>query len=73
MFSKLQLLTYVSFAEFYKYAESARANFYFFLCRMFRDELERAGVPNIDKTLRRGFQNWFRNHVSTIYLIFLVF
>jgi hypothetical protein len=30
-------------------------------------------VPNIDKTLRRGFQNWFRNHVSTIYLILLVF
>jgi hypothetical protein len=30
MFSKLQLLTYVSFAEFYKYAESAGANFYFF-------------------------------------------
>jgi hypothetical protein len=35
-----------------------------FFCRMFRDELERQGVPNIRKNLRQGFQTWFRNHVS---------
>jgi hypothetical protein len=33
-------------------------------CRMFRDELERQRVPNIEGTIRQGFQTWFRNHVS---------
>jgi hypothetical protein len=26
-------------------------------CRMFRDELERQGVPNIQRTIQRGFQS----------------
>jgi hypothetical protein len=28
--------------------------------RMFREELETARVPNIEKTLQTGFQTWFR-------------
>jgi len=39
---------------------------YFF--RMFRDELNREGVPNIERIIGQGFQNWFRNHVSLIYI-----
>ena len=35
-----------------------------YLCRMFRDELEREGVPNVERLLRQGFETWFRNHVS---------
>ena len=35
-----------------------------FICRMFRDELEREGVPNIERKIRIGFQTWFRKHVS---------
>jgi hypothetical protein len=31
---------------------------------MFRDELERQGVPNIERTIRQGFQSWLRNLVS---------
>jgi hypothetical protein len=31
---------------------------------MFRDELERQGVPNIERTIRQEFQTWFRKHVS---------
>jgi hypothetical protein len=31
---------------------------------MFIEELEGAGTPNIERTLRQGFQTWFRNHVS---------
>lgn len=31
--------------------------------RMFRDELERDGMPNIERTLRQGFQTWFRTHI----------
>ncbi|WVZ71512.1 hypothetical protein U9M48_020091 [Paspalum notatum var. saurae] len=30
--------------------------------KMFRDELESKGVPNIERMLRQGFQIWFRNH-----------
>jgi hypothetical protein len=33
---------------------------------MFREELERTGVPNIERMLQRGFYNWFRNHVSSM-------
>nr|XP_025880314.1 uncharacterized protein LOC107280544 [Oryza sativa Japonica Group] len=29
--------------------------------KMFRDELEREEVSNIEKTIRQGFQTWFRN------------
>ena len=35
-----------------------------FFCSIFRDELETAGVHNIERKIRLGFQNWFRNHVS---------
>jgi hypothetical protein len=42
---------------------------------MFRDELEREGVPNIERTIWQGFQTWFRNHVSVhtlrVYTFFL--
>ena len=38
------------------------------ICRMFRDELERERVANIERTLRIQFQNWFRNHVSLTYI-----
>jgi hypothetical protein len=31
---------------------------------MFIDELERQGVPKIERTIRQGFYTWFRNHVS---------
>jgi hypothetical protein len=31
---------------------------------MFIEELEGAGTPDIERTLRQGFQTWFRNHVS---------
>jgi hypothetical protein len=37
---------------------------------MFIDELERQGVPNIERTIRQGFQTWFRNHVSVHMLKF---
>ena len=43
------------------------ANFnslFLFFCKMFRDELEREGVPNIERKIRIGFQTWFRKHVS---------
>jgi hypothetical protein len=33
-------------------------------CRMFKDELERQGMPNIERTIRQEFQTWFRNRVS---------
>ena len=31
---------------------------------MFRDELKRKRVPNIDKELQKEFQTWFKNYVS---------
>jgi hypothetical protein len=37
---------------------------HFLNCRIFMDELEGAGTPDIERTLRQGFQTWFRNHVS---------
>ncbi|CAN6325799.1 unnamed protein product [Urochloa humidicola] len=33
---------------------------------MFRDELDREEVDNIERKLRLGFQNWFRNHIFTL-------
>ncbi|WVZ64618.1 LOW QUALITY PROTEIN: hypothetical protein U9M48_014113 [Paspalum notatum var. saurae] len=34
--------------------------------KMFRDELESKGVPNIERMLRQGFQIWFRNHIMRL-------
>ncbi|WVZ80882.1 LOW QUALITY PROTEIN: hypothetical protein U9M48_028320 [Paspalum notatum var. saurae] len=33
---------------------------------MFRDELEREGVPNIERMLQQGFETWFRNHIMRL-------
>jgi hypothetical protein len=41
-------------------------SYIFYICRMFKEELERQGVANIEKTTRLGFQIWFRNHVSLL-------
>ncbi|XP_039778099.1 uncharacterized protein LOC120645374 [Panicum virgatum] len=33
---------------------------------MFRDELETTGVHNVERKIRLGFQNWFRNHIMRL-------
>ncbi|XP_025792085.1 uncharacterized protein LOC112873307 [Panicum hallii] len=35
--------------------------------RMFIEELEGAGTPDIERTLRQGFQTWFRNHILRLW------
>ncbi|RLN12837.1 hypothetical protein C2845_PM09G10330 [Panicum miliaceum] len=34
---------------------------------MFKDELKREGVVNIERTLQQGFQTWFRSHIMRLW------
>ena len=36
------------------------------LCRLFKEELERAGVRDVDKRLQKEFPKWFKRHVSIL-------
>jgi len=33
---------------------------------LFKEELERAGVRDVDKRLQKEFPKWFRRHVSIL-------
>ncbi|KAG2577924.1 hypothetical protein PVAP13_6NG156103 [Panicum virgatum] len=34
--------------------------------RMFREELQTAGVHNFERKIRLGFQTWFSNHIMRL-------
>ena len=37
-----------------------------FVMQLFKEELERAGIRDVDKRLQKEFPKWFRRHVSIL-------
>jgi len=38
---------------------------------LFKEELERAGVRDVDKRLQKEFPKWFRRHVSILMYVLM--